>query len=199
MLRATSIALVLVMLATAAGAAALGDEPVGANGPPTSIVPQPPNQTPPTKFETFEDGEGRITLIPYDGGDNCRAEAPVRLGQDLRSVIFLDPDGDCSGPGRRRIETYAGLDGNIDLAIPEPCVAPPAVCAALAGSLRLPKQRYRTVARSDGWIDVIVVTKGDPALAATPLRYTIVLHTTQSHLTVDLRAFATTLNAVTAP
>src|SRR6185369_8060966 len=98
------------------------------------------------------------------------------------------------GPGRRRVETYAGFDGGNDPTTPEQCVGPQAVCAALAGSLPQAKQRYRTVVRSDGWIDVIVVTKGDPALAATPLRYTIVLHTTQAYLLVDLRAFKSMLS-----
>ncbi len=159
-----------------------------------------PAQTPEAKFETFEDGEPRITLIPRDGDDNCRAEGSVKLGQDLRSVIFLDPAAaqDCFGPGKRRIETYAGFDGDNDRDTLEQCLAPQAVCATLADSLRLSKQRHRTVLRSDGWIDVIVVTKGDAALAATPLRYTIVLHTNQAHLTVDLRAFATMLSDMTA-
>jgi len=185
-------------------------EPAPASGPPTSIVPLQATPTPlpdspqaaPSPpaiatFDTFEDGEGRIALIPRDGGESCRAGA-ARLDQDLRSVIFLDPAAaeDCYGPAQRRIETYTGWGDDRE---PDRCVGPQAACAALADALRLSKHRSRAVFRSDGWVDVIVVSKGDPALAAAPLRYTVVLHTTQAHLTVDLRAMTSMLNDMAAP
>jgi hypothetical protein len=216
--RAASIVLVWGLVAASVAAAPLraqspdgvapaaASEPVTASGPPTQIVPPGPAPTsaqPPAaaSFQTFEDGDTRVSQVPNDGADTCRAAGPVKLGQDLRSVIFLDPAEaqDCFGSGRRRIETYAGFDGGTDPANADSCAAPQEICTTLAQSLRLPKQRHRTVMRSDGWIDVIVVTKGDPALAATPLRYTIMLHTTQSHLTLDLKAFTTALNAIAGP
>jgi len=156
-----------------------------------------------TKFETFEDGTASITLYQPDGAADCRAQGPVRFGGDLRSVVFLDPADarDCFGPERRRIETFGGSgDGpTLDMALDEECAALQARCDPLAEPLRLGKHRSRAVLRSDGWIDVLVVTKGDAALVPAPLRYTIVLHTDQAHLTVDLKAFKGMLSAMAEP
>ncbi len=178
-----------------------GSQPVGAGGRPLQTTPSPPadlqTQIAP-KFETFEDGT-IVTLDRPDGGVDCRARGPARLGLDLRSVIFLDPAQaqDCFGPTQRRIETYAGLDSELETETVAPCAVPRIVCDALAEKLR--KRKHRTVMSTDGWIDVLVVTKGDPALVPAPLRYTIVLHTDQAHLTVDLKAFKSMLGAVAEP
>lgn len=173
-----------------------GVAPSGDGGaPPIAPPAYLPAQIAP-KFETFEDGT-ILTLATPDGGEDCRARGPARLGLDLRAVVFLDPAQaqDCFGPTQRRIETYAGLDSETDMAAP--CAVPRIVCDALAGPLR--KRKHRTVMSTDGWIDVLVVTKGDPALVPAPLRYTFVLHTDQAHLTVDLKAFKSMLGAVAEP
>lgn len=163
----------------------------GASGPPVQIAPI---------FKTFENG-ALVTLDRPDGGAYCRAEGPVQLARDLRSVIFLDPAQaqDCFGPAQRRIDTYAGLDDGLDADTPEQCAVPRVVCDALAEPPRLRKHRSRAVFRSDGWIDVVVVTKGDSKLVPAPLRYTIVLHTDEAHLTVDLKAFKSMLSAAASP
>jgi hypothetical protein len=188
--------------------AAAAEPPVAAIGPPIAIVPPihgngaagasgPPVQIAPI-FKTFENG-ALVTLDRPDGGANCRADGPVQLARDLRSVIFLDPAQaqDCFGPAQRRIDTYAGLDDGLDADMPEQCAVPRIVCDTLAGPLR--KRKHRTVMSTDGWIDVVVVTKGDSKLVPAPLRYTIVLHTDQAHLTVDLKAFKSMLSAAASP
>jgi hypothetical protein len=149
----------------------------------------------------FENGAGDVTLDYPDGSAACRAQSAVgEEAFDLGPLIVLDAAGpqDCAGAEqRRRIEMFNAYydDRTIDDMLRDECATPQPQCPDLPDAPRGFKFRSRAVVSTQGWIDVVVVTKTEDKRPNAPM-LTFVLRTDRSHLTVDLSAFKAMLGTI---